>query len=161
MVRTILCASTLIAVIICATPSVAQSQQDQLGARYDPALAAGYESTVFCSAGTNVEAIGTTRSRKSVHEWELTGIQQAPLDEIVRESPYKTMRQSNDLIARVAVNRADDMLTRTCTSDVALHRTAGRDRKPFYPGLLERGCRSDSARSLAGGGRSVYRGCLH
>ncbi|MDA0915000.1 MAG: serine hydrolase, partial [Proteobacteria bacterium] len=83
MIRTSLGALALLAAIPLSTPAVAQSAQEQLDARYDRALAAGYKALFLCSAIANAEANGTTRTPESVHEWELTGIQ-APLNDIVR-----------------------------------------------------------------------------
>ena len=103
-------------------PAAAQSQQDELDARYDRALAAGYKALMLCSAIANAEANGTTRTPESVEEWELTGIQ-APLDNIVGELPYVIERYREHAtgasaptvgaVAYVAVEWADDMPART------------------------------------------------
>ena len=65
-----------------ASPAAAQSQQEQLDARYDRALAAGYKALFLCSAIFNAERNGATRTPESVEKWELTGIR-SPIDEIV------------------------------------------------------------------------------
>ena len=43
-------------------PAFAQSQQDQLDARYDRALAAGYKALFLCGAIANAERNGTRLS---------------------------------------------------------------------------------------------------
>ena len=89
MIRTALAAATLLA----ATPALAQSTtQDEIDARYDRALAAGYKALFLCSAIANAERIGQSRTAESVEAWELTGIQ-APLDEIVPTQPLEIVRQ--------------------------------------------------------------------
>lgn len=50
------------ALLLCATPVLAQSQQKQLDDRYDRALAAGYKALFLCSAIANAERNGTTRT---------------------------------------------------------------------------------------------------
>ncbi len=74
------------------TPSVAPpTQQEQLQAQYDRALAAGYKALFLCSAIANAERNGTTRTPDSVLQWELSGIQE-PLNQIVPELPYTIER---------------------------------------------------------------------
>ena len=90
-----------------ASPAAAQSAQERLDARYDRALAAGYKALFLCSAIANAEANGTTRTPESVHEWELTGIQQ-PLDGMIREMGYEIVRRPTGQIAHVEVPWADD-----------------------------------------------------
>ncbi len=103
--------------LLLATPAAAQSQED-LDARYDRALAAGYKAMFLCSAIANAERNGTTRTAESVMEWELAGIQ-SPLDEIVGElEPWYYRDQAGALYA-VAVDWADGMVPR-----VALHQDA-------------------------------------
>ena len=80
MIRLILAATPL----LLAVPAAAQSQQEQLEARYDRALAAGYKALFLCSAVANAEQAGSSRSVESVEDLELSGIQ-APLDAIVGE----------------------------------------------------------------------------
>ena len=89
-----------------AAPAAAQSAQSRLDSRYDRALAAGYKALFLCSAISHAEANGTTRSEQSVHEWELTGIQQ-PLDTIIRDREYDVLRHDNGTVERVWV-RWDD-----------------------------------------------------
>ncbi len=83
-------ARTLAAAVLLftSTPALAQSEQEQLDARYDRALAAGYKALMLCSALANAQANGTTRTPESVEQWELTGIQ-PPLDAIVPDLEYK------------------------------------------------------------------------
>lgn len=106
MIRTTIVAA---AVLLIATPAIAQSQQDQLDVRYDRALAAGYKALFLCSAIANAEANGATRSPESVHAWELTGIQ-APLDTMVQDMPYQVMRAPEaGTVDHVRVTWAEDM----------------------------------------------------
>ncbi|MEX0342872.1 MAG: serine hydrolase domain-containing protein [Erythrobacter sp.] len=91
MIRHALAATALLA----ATPVAAQSTtQEEIDARYDRALAAGYKALFLCSAIANAERNGATRTPESVEAWELTGIQ-APLDEIVGELRYSIDRKPN------------------------------------------------------------------
>ncbi|TWJ10356.1 serine hydrolase domain-containing protein [Altererythrobacter ishigakiensis] len=109
MIRTSFGALALLAAIPFVAPANAQSAQEQLDARYDRALAAGYKALFLCSAIANAEANGATRTPESVHEWELTGIQ-SPLNEIVKELPYEILRaQEAGTIDQVRVSWADDM----------------------------------------------------
>ena len=118
MIRTALAAATLLA----ATPAFAQSTtQDELDARYDRALAAGYKALFLCSAIANAEANGVTRTPESVHAWELHGIQ-APLDAIVQDLHYSIVRRPTGQIAHVQVEWAEDMPDRLA---VYRGRTAG------------------------------------
>lgn len=108
MIRTVLAATALLLAIPPATPALAQSQQDQLDARYDRALAAGYKALMLCSAIANAEANGTTRTPESVEQWELTGIQ-SPLDRIVGELDYRLIRGAvTGELQSVHVTWADD-----------------------------------------------------
>ena len=91
-----------------ASPAAAQSAQDRVDARYDRALAAGYKALFLCSAIANAEANGASRTPESVHEWELTGIQQ-PLDGMIREMEYEIVRRPTGQIAHVQVGWAEDM----------------------------------------------------
>ncbi|RGP40971.1 6-aminohexanoate-oligomer exohydrolase [Altererythrobacter insulae] len=105
--------TTLSAVALSATtpptPSVApRSQQEQLDARYDRALAAGYKALFLCSAIAHAEANGTTRSPESVHEWELAGIY-PKLDPVIRDLEYEIVRRPTGQIAHVQVTWAEDM----------------------------------------------------
>jgi len=88
----------------------AQSAQEQLDARYDRALAAGYKALFLCSAIANAEANGASRTPESVHQWELTGIYPT-LDPIIRDLEWEITRYESDdgegMIARVAVEYGD------------------------------------------------------
>jgi CubicO group peptidase (beta-lactamase class C family) len=108
MIRTALAATAL---LLAAAPAIAQSQQQQLGARYDRALAAGYKALMLCGAIAHAEANGTTRSPESVMQWELTGIQ-PPLDGIVSDLPFTIVRRPTGQVAHVAVSWAEDMPAR-------------------------------------------------
>ncbi len=84
------------------------SAQEQLDARYDRALAAGYKALFLCSAIANAERNGTTRTPESVHEWELTGIYPR-LDPVIRDLPYSVDRLATGEVVSTAVTYADDM----------------------------------------------------
>ena len=89
MIRTALAATALLA----ATPALAQSTtQEQIDARYDRALAAGYKALFLCSAVFNAERNGAARTPESVEKWELSGIQ-SPLDGIVGELRFSIDRK--------------------------------------------------------------------
>ncbi|QFT78249.1 serine hydrolase [Erythrobacter sp. THAF29] len=96
------------AAIAFAAPLTAQSAQEQLDARYDRALAAGYKALFLCSGIAIAERNGTTRSPESIHEWELTGIY-PKLDPMVRELPYEIVRRPSGQIAHVQVEWAEGM----------------------------------------------------
>lgn len=98
MIRNVLTATSL----LLAVPVAAQTQQEQLDARYDRALAAGYKALMLCSAIANAERGNGERTPESVLEWELTGIQ-TPLDGIVRELPYEIVRSDGGMISHVRV----------------------------------------------------------
>ncbi|MCL4672965.1 MAG: beta-lactamase family protein [Sphingomonadaceae bacterium] len=117
MIRIALAATAL----LLAAPATAQSAQDQLDARYDRALAAGYKALMLCSAIANAEANGVTRSPESVERWELTGIQ-SPLDTIVPDLEYRIYRaaEGTGVLTYVAVDWAVDMAPR-----LAWHEPAG------------------------------------
>ena len=109
MIRTAMLAA---AALLFAAPATAQSvSQDELQDRYDRALAAGYKALFLCSAIFNAERNGATRSPESVMSWELTGIQQ-PLDQIVQDLPYETMRDSGGYLLGVSVSWTDDLAPR-------------------------------------------------
>ena len=118
MIRTALAATALLA----ATPALSQSTtQDEIDARYERALAAGYKALFLCGALSSSETFGVPRSVDSVEEWELTGIQ-APLDAIVPELKYEIFRTRGGagVLSRVEVKWADDMPNR-----IAWHREEG------------------------------------
>ncbi|MEO1921305.1 MAG: serine hydrolase [Sphingomonadaceae bacterium] len=100
-----------------ALPVQAQSQQDQLDARYDRALAAGYKALFLCSAIANAERNGATRDTQSVLDWELTGVQ-PPLDTLMADMNYNVIREMGAPISKVEVEWSEDMAPR-----VAAHRT--------------------------------------
>ena len=105
-----LIAAACAALVLGSTQSAAQTAQDDLDARYDRALAAGYMARMLCSAISSSERTGTGRTPESVIEWELTGIQ-APLDAIIRDLLYTIVRTDEGqggAIAWVEVDWADD-----------------------------------------------------
>lgn len=89
--------------LLAATPLAAQSTtQDEIDARYDRALAAGYKALFLCSAIANAERAGATRLTRSVESWELSGIQ-APLDEIIGDLSAEIVRDDEGLVDGVLV----------------------------------------------------------
>ena len=121
MIRTAPILLATAAALLAAAPACAQSQ-DELDARYDRALAAGYKALMLCSAIANAERAGAERTPESVERWELAGIQ-APLDTIVGELPYKIERTgenppgSSPQLRLVEVQWADDMAPRIAMHD--------------------------------------------
>ena len=96
------------AALLAATPLAAQSiTQDDLQARYDRALAAGYKSLFLCGAMAS-DASGLRRTERSVEEYELTGIYGA-LDPMVRDLEYRIERGTDGMIDYVATEWAEDM----------------------------------------------------
>lgn len=112
MIRTAITApiviGTLLLAIPATTPALAQSQQEQLDARYDRALAAGYKALFLCSAIANAERVGSNRTVNSVIEWELTGVY-PKIDPIVRDLEFRVVRTEQGPISHVEVDWADDM----------------------------------------------------
>ena len=103
--------------LLATVPLAAQSTtQDELDARHDRALAAGYKALFLCSAIANAERNGATRTPESVEAWELTGIQ-APLDDLVGDMPYQISRDREGELASVTVEWADDMRPRMAVHD--------------------------------------------
>ena len=110
-------AAALLGTAFAAAPLAAQSTtQDDISARYDRALAAGYKALFLCSAIANAERNGTTRTPESVAAWELTGIQ-SPLDAVVHDLPYTIDRDSDGEIRQVVVEWAGDMPPRIAVHD--------------------------------------------
>ena len=90
MLRSLLAAAALCAFL--PTAALAQTvSQEQLDARYDRALAAGYRALFLCGAIAGAERNGATRSVESVERWELSGIQ-APLDSLIGEMRARPIR---------------------------------------------------------------------
>lgn len=96
------------AALTLSAPAIAQSAQDELDARYDRALAAGYKALFLCSGIAIAERNGTTRTPESIHAMELTGIYPA-LDPIIRDMPYEIVRRPSGQISHAQVKWADDM----------------------------------------------------
>ena len=61
-----LIAAACAALVLGSTQSAAQTAQDDLDARYDRALAAGYMARMLCSAISSSERTGTGRTPESV-----------------------------------------------------------------------------------------------
>lgn len=128
MIRTAILAA--FALLLAPLPVAAQSQDD-LDARYDRALAAGYKALFLCSAIANAERNGAGRAPESVMEWELTGIQ-APLNEIVPDLPFEIVREESGVVSHVSVAWADDMPPR-----IAAHRSGGKGCSILPIGMTE------------------------
>ncbi|RIV89184.1 serine hydrolase domain-containing protein [Aurantiacibacter zhengii] len=113
MIRTISIAAAALAI---AAPAVAQGiSQEDLNARYDRALAAGYKAMFLCSATANAERNGASRSLESVRQWELSGIQQ-PLDDLIGALEGRFYRDEGGVLYAVTVEWSDTMPPR-----IALH----------------------------------------
>ncbi len=108
MIRSSLGALALFATVT--TAASAQSQQE-VDARYDRALAAGYKALFLCSAIANAERVGEERTVDSIVAMELTGIYPT-LDPIVRQLPHEIVRTTNGVVEHVSVKWADDMQPR-------------------------------------------------
>ena len=107
MTRTFSGALALFVTFSLSTTATAQSAQEQLDARYDRALAAGYKALFLCSAIAHAEANGATRTPESIHELELTGIY-PKLDPFIRDLSYEIVRRPSGQIAHVQVEWAED-----------------------------------------------------
>jgi CubicO group peptidase (beta-lactamase class C family) len=117
MIRQTFAAAALLAATSIAAPLSAQSNQEQLDARYDRALAAGYKALMLCSAIANAERNGATRTPESVEKWELAGIQ-APLDTIVPDLEHRIVRADPaSQVGQVQVAWADGMTPRIARHD--------------------------------------------
>lgn len=86
----------------------AQSQQEQLDARYDRALAAGYKALFLCGAMANAERNGINRTPESVAEWELTGTYPR-IQSIMDTLDFTILRDADRRLAQVEVRWAEDM----------------------------------------------------
>lgn len=98
------------AMLLLASPAPAQDRQDDLGARYDRALAAGYKALFLCSA-LGTDPFGMRRTEESVLRYELTGIYPT-LDPIVRDLPHRVERGTDGRVDYVSVEWADEMAPR-------------------------------------------------
>lgn len=113
MIRHALAVTALLA----SAPLAAQSTtQEELQARYDRALAAGYKALFLCSAIANAERNGATRTPESVEAWELAGIQ-APLDDMIGQLPFRIERDGSGELRIVSVQWADDASPRMAVHD--------------------------------------------
>ncbi|WP_374405134.1 serine hydrolase domain-containing protein [Pelagerythrobacter sp.] len=114
MIRHLLAATALLAPV----PTLAQSAQETLDARYDRALAAGYKALMLCGGIASSGPSSQRRSEASVIDYELTGIYPA-LGPIVRELPHRVERGEDGFLDYVAADWAEDMPPR-----IALHKGA-------------------------------------
>ncbi|WP_435417234.1 serine hydrolase [Parerythrobacter aurantius] len=110
MIRTALAAPLFVGALLLAAPSAAQTQQEQLDARYDRALAAGYKALMLCGGLAHSYREGFPRTADHIEQWELAGIQ-SPLDGVVASLLYSVKRFDgpDSQIAAVEVAWADDM----------------------------------------------------
>ncbi len=105
------------AFLLPSAPLAAQTAtQEDLQARYDRGLAAGYKALFLCSAIANAERNGVTRAPESVEKWELTGIQ-APLETMIDDLPYQISRDRSGELVDVRVTWADDARPRIAVHD--------------------------------------------
>ena len=104
MIRSSLAAATALLLVspVLSPPASAQTAQEQLDARYDRALAAGYKALFLCGAIFSARETGRQRTPESVMEWELSGIYPA-LDPLIAELPFQMRGRT------VSVDWADDM----------------------------------------------------
>lgn len=106
MIRTALAATML----LLSAPAAAQTAQEQLDARYDRALAAGYKALMLCGGILNAREAGAERSEQSVLDWELRGIYPT-LDPLLAELPHQsrgdvvTVEWAQDMPPRFAVHQ--------------------------------------------------------
>ena len=89
------------------TAGAQSTTQEELEARHDRALAAGYKSLFLCSALSS-DPSGLRTSESKVERWELTGIY-PKLDPIVRTLPHRVVRAADGFIDTVETEWADDM----------------------------------------------------
>ena len=114
MIRTSLAA---LAALALAAPLAAQStSQEDLEARYDRALAAGYKALFLCSALANAQRNGVERTPESVEQWDLTG-PYPRIQSILSELEYRILRDAAQRVAHVEVDWAEDMPPRFAKQD--------------------------------------------
>lgn len=106
MIRTSLAA--LAALALPASLAAQSTTQEQLDARYDRALAAGYKALFLCSALANAQRNGVERAPGSVEAWELTGIYPR-IDAIIGDLDYSILPDAAGRVALVEVEWAEDM----------------------------------------------------
>ncbi|MEL7738621.1 serine hydrolase [Citromicrobium bathyomarinum] len=106
MIRTSLAA--LAALALPASLAAQSTTQEQLDARYDRALAAGYKALFLCSALANAQRNGAERTPESVEAWELSGIYPR-IDAIIGDLEYSIQHDAAGRVALVEVDWADDM----------------------------------------------------
>ena len=142
MIRTAFAATALL--LAAGAPVTAQSQQDQLDARYDRALAAGYRALMLCGAIGNQPDGLSMREQRSVEELELTGIQPElaalmgavegdPVGDVRGRLSYVWARHGKDGPLRLAAFRAG----KGCA--LAPMGTAVDDLKHLFPDMLPPG----------------------
>ncbi|MBD2841446.1 serine hydrolase domain-containing protein [Erythrobacter rubeus] len=104
-----------VAALTLAIPAAAQSSQDQLDARYDRALAAGYKALFLCSAMAAWQEAEQIRTPEQIMQWDLAGIDPdyAPY---IAELPVQEYRHERwEKVEHVAVSWADDMPPRVAS----------------------------------------------
>ena len=139
MIRHTLAALALLA----AVPAAAQSDQEELDARYDRAIAAGYKALMTCGAIGNSDPTGLQRSAASVDAWELKGIQ-APHEAILAILPAARVEMGQDgFLDFVAVDWAEDLPPR-----VALFKGVGKGCSILPIGALPPAAETPSAMAI-------------
>lgn len=110
MIRTSLAALAALAPLSLMPASLAaqSTTQEQIDARYDRALAAGYKALFLCSALANAQRNGVERTAESVEQWELTGVYPRIAD-IIDDLEYTILPDAAGRVALVQVDWADDM----------------------------------------------------
>lgn len=106
MIRTSLAA--LAALALPATLAAQTTTQQDLEARYDRALAAGYKALFLCSALANAQRNGIARRSASVEQWELTGTYPR-IQSILPDLEYRILPDAAGRVALVEVDWADEM----------------------------------------------------
>ncbi|GMM92965.1 serine hydrolase domain-containing protein [Qipengyuania sp. MTN3-11] len=86
MIRRTIAAAALLAIVV-PSASAQTVSQEQLDARYDRAMAAGYKALFLCGAIGNSHHMAK-RTPEDIARWELTGIY-PDLDPIVQDLPYR------------------------------------------------------------------------
>ena len=120
MIRTSLAA--LAAFALPGALAAQSTTQEDIDARYDRALAAGYKALFMCSALANAQRNGIERTPESVQKWELTGVYPRIAD-IIGDLDYTIIPDAAGRVALVQVDWAEDMPPR------------------FAEGSHEQGCR--------------------
>lgn len=112
-IRNMLCTFAAASFFAAASAANAQTAQEQLDARHDRALAAGYKALMLCSAIFNAREAGAERSVASVLDWELNGIYPS-LEPLLADLPHElrenrvTVEWAQDMPPRLALYRRNE-----------------------------------------------------